>query len=63
MQYVTNNPLSKLNRINTTEPRICGISLTVKPHPSNMTSETNTTGGTEAPPSATSIASSAVPST
>jgi hypothetical protein len=56
-----NNPLSKLNPVNTTESKICGIPVTVKP--SNMTSATNTTAGTEAPPSATSIAPSAVPST
>src|SRR5215212_2189914 len=56
-----NNPSSKLNPVNTTESRICGIPVTVKP--SNMTSATNTTAGTEAPPSATSIAPSAVPST
>jgi hypothetical protein len=58
-----NNPLSKLNPVNTTESKICGIPVTVQPHPSNMTSATNTTVGTEAPPSATSIAPSAVPST
>ena len=58
-----NNPSSRLNPVNTTESRICGIPVTVKPHPSNMTSATNTTVGTEAPPSATSIAPSAVPST
>jgi len=56
-----NNPLSKLNPVNTTESKICGIPVTLKP--SNMTSATNTTAGTEAPPSATSIAPSAVPST
>ena len=56
-----NNPSSRLNPVNTTESRICGIPVTVKP--SNMTSATNTTSGTEAPPSATSIAPSAVPST
>ena len=55
------NPLSKLNPVNTTESKICGIPVTVKP--SNMTSATNTTVGTEAPPSANSIAPSAVPST
>ena len=58
-----NNPASKLNPVNTTESKICGIPVTVQPHPSNMTSATNTTVGTEAPPSATSIAPSAVPST
>lgn len=58
-----NNPLSKLNPVNTTESKICGIPVTIKPHPSNITSATNTTAGTEAPPSATSIAPSAVPST
>ena len=56
-----NNPSSKLDHVNTTESKICGIPVTVKP--SNMTSATNTTAGTEAPPSATSIAPSAVPST
>ena len=33
-----NNPSSRLNPVNTTESRICGIPVTVKPHPSNMTS-------------------------
>ena len=58
-----NSPSAKLNPVNTTESKICGIPVTVKPHPSNITSATNTTAGTEAPPSATSIAPSAVPST
>jgi cell division protein FtsN len=50
-----NNPLSKLDFVNTTESKICGIPVTVKP-PTNATSAaTNTTTGTEAP--------SAVPST
>ena len=57
------SPSAKLNPVNTTESKICGIPVTVKPHPSNITSATNTTAGTEAPPSATSIAPSAVPST
>jgi hypothetical protein len=48
-----NNP--KLKVVNTTESKICGIPVTVKP-PTNATSAaTNTTTGTEAP--------SAVPST
>jgi|SRR5919197_4280442 hypothetical protein len=48
-----NNP--KLNVVNTTESKICGIPVTVKP-PTNATSAANnTTAGTEAP--------SAVPST
>src|SRR5919198_2901659 len=38
-----NNPSSKLNPVNTTESKICGIPVTVKPHLSNMTSA-NTTG-------------------
>jgi cell division protein FtsN len=48
-----NNPASKLNPVNTTESRICGIPVTVKPHPSNATttSGTNMTTGGEAPPS------------
>jgi hypothetical protein len=41
-----NNPLSKLNPVNTTESRICGLPVTVKP--SNMTTA-NTTTGAEAP--------------
>jgi cell division protein FtsN len=62
-----NNPSSKLNPVNTTESRICGIPVTVKPSNATTTS-TGTTGG-EAPPSststsqppATSIAPSATP--
>jgi hypothetical protein len=50
-----NNPSSRLNPINTTESRICGIPVTVKPHPSNMTS-----AGTETPSG--SLAPSVVPS-
>jgi hypothetical protein len=61
-----NNPSSKLNPVNTTESKICGIPKTVKPHPSNTTSSagTNTTTGTQAPlppPPTTSIAPEAVP--
>ena len=40
----------KLNRVNTTESTTCGITVTVKPDPSNMTSATDTRLGTEAPP-------------
>src|SRR5919204_6408374 len=42
-----NNPASKLKPVNTTESKICGIPVTVKPHLSNTTSSgTNmTTGG------------------
>jgi cell division protein FtsN len=43
-----NNPSSKLNPVNTTESKICGIPVTVKPHLSNTTSA-NTTTGPEAP--------------
>jgi cell division protein FtsN len=43
-----NNPASKLNPVNTTESRICGIPVTVKPHPSNTTAATTETG-TEIP--------------
>ena len=50
-----NNPSSRLNPVNTTESRICGIPVTVKPHPSNMTS-----AGTETPSG--SLAPSVVPS-
>src|SRR5919197_2176989 len=55
-----NNPLSKLNPVNTTESRICGIPVTVKP-PTNTTSTANTTTttGTETPPG--NLAPSAVP--
>jgi hypothetical protein len=56
-----NNPLSKLNPVNTTESKICGIPKTVKPRMSNMTTADNATTGEEAPPSASSIAPSAVP--
>jgi hypothetical protein len=50
-----NNPSSRLNPVNTTESRICGIPVTVKPHPSNTTS-----AGTETPSG--SLAPSVVPS-
>src|ERR687888_1272509 len=63
-----NNPASKLKPVNTTESRICGIPVTVKPHPSNTTSSgTNLTTGTATPspssppPPVTSIAPSATP--
>jgi hypothetical protein len=54
-----NNPLSKLDFVNTTESRICGIPKTVT-SPSNASSA-NTTTGAEEPPSE-GIAPSAVPS-
>jgi hypothetical protein len=54
-----NNPASKLNPVNTTESRICGIPKTVKLHLSNMTSANTTTTGAEAPP--TNLAPSAAP--
>jgi hypothetical protein len=53
-----NNPASKLNPVNTTESKICGIPKTLKPKLSNMTTS-NMTTGEEAPPSASSIAPSA----
>jgi hypothetical protein len=61
-----NNPASKLNPVNTTESKICGIPVTIKPSTSNATSSagTNTTTGTQAPlppPPTTSIAPEAVP--
>jgi uncharacterized membrane protein len=50
-----NNPASKLNPVNTTESKICGIPVTIKPSTSNATSSgTNMTTGGEAPPSSTS---------
>ena len=49
-----NNPLSKLNPVNTTESKICGIPVTVRPPISN------TTTGEETPPS-TDLAPSIVP--
>ena len=52
-----NNP--KLKFVNGTESRICGIPKTVT-SPANASSA-NTTTGAEAPPSATSIAPSAIP--
>ena len=45
-----NNPSSKLNPVNTTESKICGIPVTIKPHPSNTTSAgTETSSGSLAP--------------
>ena len=41
-----NSPTSKLNPVNTTESKICGIPKTVKPH----LSSSNMTTGAEAPP-------------
>jgi hypothetical protein len=58
-----NNP--KLNFVNTTESKLCGIPKTITNTTSsaNMTTANMTTGGTEAPspPSTTPIAPSAVP--
>ena len=58
----------ELNPVNTTESKICGIPITLKPSTSNATmSSTNTTTGAQALPSspptppATSIAPSATP--
>jgi hypothetical protein len=53
-----NNPLSKLDFVNTTESKICGIPKTI----TNTTSSNMTTGAEVSPPPATSIAPSAVPS-
>jgi hypothetical protein len=53
-----NNP--KLNFVNTTESKICGIPKTITNTTSANTTAANTTIGTQAPPSATSIAPSAV---
>ena len=44
-----NNPASKLNPVNTTESRICGIPKTVKSPLSNMTTSATTETGTETP--------------
>jgi hypothetical protein len=45
-----NNPESKLNPVNTTESKICGIPVTIKPPPSNTTSAgTETSSGSLAP--------------
>jgi hypothetical protein len=52
------NPASKLNPVNTTESKICGIPKTLKPKLSNMTTP-NMTTAEEAPPTASSIAPSA----
>ena len=51
-----NSPSAKLNPVNTTESKICGIPVTINPHQSNATtsSGTNMTTGGEAPPSSTS---------
>jgi hypothetical protein len=44
------NPESKLNPVNTTESKICGIPVTIKPPPSNTTSAgTETSSGSLAP--------------
>src|SRR5919202_2057625 len=50
-----NNPESKLNPVNTTESKICGIPVTIKPRTSNATTSSgqNMTTGGEAPPSST----------
>ena len=58
-----NNPASKLNPVNTTESRICGIPVTVKPHTSNATaaSSPNIATGGEAPPSTSSPSPSPPP--
>ena len=58
-----NNPLSKLNPVNTTESKICGIPKTL--NATNSTASNMTTGeetpptGEETPPTASSIAPSA----
>src|ERR671933_1991366 len=56
-----NNPASKLNPVNTTESRICGIPKTLHTNStsSNMTTGEAPTTGEETPPSASSIAPSA----
>ena len=64
-----NNPESKLNPVNTTESKICGIPVTIKPSTSNATTPSSTTNTTTTgaqapsspPPPATSIAPSATP--
>jgi hypothetical protein len=59
-----NNPASRLNPVNTTESRICGIPVTVKPHPSNATapSSPNIATGGEAPPTSSPSPSPPSPS-
>jgi hypothetical protein len=56
------NPESKLNPVNTTESKICGIPKTINSTSSTTPNDT-TTGAEEAPPSPldTSMAPSAVP--
>jgi hypothetical protein len=56
------NPESKLNPVNTTESKICGIPKTIN-STSSTTPDDTTTGAEEAPPSPpeTSMAPSAVP--
>ena len=47
-----NNPSSNLNPVNTTESKICGIPVTVRPPISNTTTgEETPTTGEETPPS------------
>src|ERR687885_361276 len=60
-----NNPLSKLNPVNTTESKICGIPVTIKPRTSNATtsSGTNMTTGGETPPSSTTTSPPPPPTT
>ena len=53
-----NNP--KLKVVNTTESKLCGIPVTVKPHLSNTTSAANNTTTTGAPSG--SLAPSSTPS-
>ena len=56
------NPESKLNPVNTTESKLCGIPKTIN-STSTTTPDDTTTGAEEAPPSPpdTSMAPSAVP--
>src|ERR687885_1836083 len=60
-----NNPASKLNPVNTTESKICGIPVTIKPRTSNATtsSGTNMTTGGETPPSSTTTSPPPPPTT
>ncbi|MFL6426270.1 MAG: hypothetical protein ACJ71R_22140 [Nitrososphaeraceae archaeon] len=51
----------KLNFVNTTESKICGIPKTVKPHLSSSNMTTGAEAPPEPPPPSTSIAPSAVP--
>src|ERR671927_250725 len=52
-----NNPASKLNPVNTTESKICGIPVTIKRRTSNATTPSSTNTTTTGAPSSSDLAS------